>query len=57
MIHEFKRPSQALPANPGWYYWRRHFNGQHYAINLLLALPVSFLAGMISGLLGVGGVS
>ena len=35
--------------------WRRTLGSQVYCVNLLLALPISFLAGTISGLVGVGG--
>jgi len=35
--------------------WHRSFGNQVYCVNLLLALPISFLAGGISGLVGVGG--
>lgn len=55
MIHEFKHASKPLTAKNSWFYWQRSFNDQHYAVNLLLALPVSFLAGTCSGLVGVGG--
>jgi uncharacterized membrane protein YfcA len=55
MIHEFKRNPRDIVSRIGWIYWQRHFNHQHYAVNLLLALPVSFIAGLSSGLIGVGG--
>ena len=55
MIHEFKQKPKALPHKKYWFHWIRHFNQQQYAVNLLLALPVSFLAGLSSGLIGVGG--
>jgi len=35
--------------------WRRRLGEQEYCVNLLLALPISFAAGAISGLVGVGG--
>ncbi len=35
--------------------WRREFAGQPYSVNLLVALPASFVAGAASGLVGVGG--
>jgi len=35
--------------------WRRRLGAQLYSVNLPLALPVSFVAGTISGLIGVGG--
>jgi len=37
------------------WHWRRHFREHHYCVNLLVALPASFIAGGISGLVGVGG--
>ncbi len=55
MIHEFKRSPSAAPKPLRWFCWRRHFNEQHYHVNLLLALPVSLIAGLSSGLVGVGG--
>jgi len=55
MIHEFKPQSNPLPNHKYWFHWSRQFNQQHYAVNLLLALPVSFFAGLSSGLVGVGG--
>lgn len=42
-------------AESAWYVWRRSVNGEEYAINILLAAPASFLAGAVSGLVGVGG--
>ena len=49
-------PSWAgVPKWVRWYHWRRHYDGQIYMVNLLLALPFSFLAGMLSGMVGVGG--
>jgi len=35
--------------------WRRRLGEQEYCVNLLWALPISFAAGAISGLVGVGG--
>ncbi len=46
---------KALPTKKYWFHWYRQFNQQHYSVNLLLALPVSFAAGLNSGLVGVGG--
>ncbi len=36
-------------------HWRRHYGDEAYTVNMLVALPVSFAAGAISGLVGVGG--
>jgi uncharacterized membrane protein YfcA len=35
--------------------WRRNFAGHTYTVDMLVALPVSFAIGAISGLVGVGG--
>ena len=35
--------------------WRRTTAGETYCINLLIALPLSFVAGLASGVLGIGG--
>ena len=55
MIHEFKQGNKSLPTKKHWFHWVRQFNQQHYTVNLLLALPISFFAGLSSGLVGVGG--
>ena len=55
MIREFKRNPSTTAHAPRWFCWRRQFNDQHYQVNLLLALPVSLIAGLSSGLVGVGG--
>lgn len=46
-------PSSAAPNS--FYRWRRTLGTQTYVVNLAIALPVSFLAGVASGMLGVGG--
>jgi uncharacterized membrane protein YfcA len=35
--------------------WRRITNSEQYCINLLIAIPVSIIAGLVSGMVGVGG--
>ena len=35
--------------------WSRSQNDHSYSTNLAIALPISFIAGSVSGLLGVGG--
>jgi len=35
--------------------WQREVDGRSYSVNLLLALPISFLAGALSGLVGLAG--
>lgn len=39
----------------GFPYWSRSLGEHRYAINLTIALPASFAAGLASGLLGIGG--
>jgi len=55
MVRNFKRESRCAPDRSGWLGWHRQLGEQTYCVNLLLALPISFLAGTISGLVGVGG--
>lgn len=44
------------PSHPNtWSVWHRQLGDQTYAVNLLIALPISFAAGLISGMVGVGG--
>lgn len=35
--------------------WRRIVNNELYCVNLLIAIPVSITAGLVSGMVGVGG--
>jgi len=39
----------------GFPYWQRQLGSDEYAVNLAIALPASFAAGIASGLLGIGG--
>ena len=38
-----------------WGYWLRKFRKEEYSVNLLLGLPITALAGLMAGLLGIGG--
>jgi len=38
-----------------WYRWRRTSLGETYELNILLALPISFFAGALAGMVGIGG--
>lgn len=42
-----------VKTGPG--YWVRHFNGMTYSIPLFYMIPVTFAAGYLSGLMGIGG--
>jgi uncharacterized membrane protein YfcA len=46
---------ESVPKWRGLTRWRRNFAGHLYSVNLLVALPVSFVVGAASGLVGVGG--
>lgn len=43
------------PARPGIFIWRRVHDGQPYDINLLLALPLMAVVGLVTGMIGIGG--
>ncbi|VAX42488.1 hypothetical protein MNBD_PLANCTO03-1454 [hydrothermal vent metagenome] len=55
MILPVKTDKHSSIDKQGPYRWKRVLGDDHYSINLLIALPASFAAGMASGLLGVGG--
>jgi uncharacterized membrane protein YfcA len=55
MIRRFE-PAAAPPLRlASCWRWRRVLDEQPYSVHLGLALPVSFLAGLASGMVGVGG--
>jgi uncharacterized membrane protein YfcA len=56
MIHPMKehQPCANLQLM-GFLSWKRTWAEQNYCVNLALALPLSFAAGVISGMVGVGG--
>jgi uncharacterized membrane protein YfcA len=54
-LREFRISVDSLHVKEGFPYWRRSLGAQKYNVNLLVALPASFVAGLASGLLGVGG--
>lgn len=39
----------------GFFRWRRNVGSESYCVNLALALPIAFVAGVVSGLIGVSG--
>jgi len=55
MVREFRVGEPCPPASGRFFHWRRQFAEQSYCVNLLVALPASFVAGTASGLVGVGG--
>lgn len=54
MIRPLK-PRAGHEPKTGLFWWERRLDDQAYSVNLALALPISFLAGLICGLVGVGG--
>ncbi|MBT3182373.1 MAG: sulfite exporter TauE/SafE family protein [Deltaproteobacteria bacterium] len=38
-----------------FYVWNRAFDSRLYSVNLIIALPVCFAAGLLSGMIGIGG--
>jgi uncharacterized membrane protein YfcA len=38
-----------------WYKWRRVCCGIEYELNLFAAVPISFAAGLLAGMVGIGG--
>jgi uncharacterized protein len=55
MILPFRTDQSGKKLKSGFPYWRRQVGEQEFAVNLAIALPASFTAGLASGLLGVGG--
>ncbi len=54
MVRDFKM-NHDCPARSSFFGWRRRLGEREYCVNLAIALPISFLAGALSGLVGVGG--
>jgi uncharacterized membrane protein YfcA len=55
MIRPMKEREACAEGPNGFLAWKRNLGGQIYCVNMALALPLSFFAGMLSGLVGVGG--
>ncbi|MEJ2009440.1 MAG: sulfite exporter TauE/SafE family protein [Acidobacteriota bacterium] len=54
-MKHFEIPSRCGDNPGGFFRWRRGVGFETYCVNLGLALPVAFVAGVISGLIGVSG--
>jgi len=54
MVRDF-RASHDCPARSSFFGWRRRMGEREYCVNLAVALPISFAAGALSGLIGIGG--
>lgn len=55
MVKHFEVPNRCGDKPGGFFRWRRGIGSENYCVNLALALPVAFVAGVISGLIGVSG--
>jgi uncharacterized membrane protein YfcA len=55
MIRPMREKEPCTGGGGGVLSWRRTLGEQRYCVNMALALPFSFLAGALSGLVGVGG--
>jgi len=53
MVRSFQARHPSRPS--AWTVWQRTLGNQSYAVDLSLGLPVSLVAGLISGMVGVGG--
>ena len=55
MVKRFKMEHDCATVASSVFQWARHVGNDTYCINLALALPISFVAGAASGLIGVAG--
>ena len=55
MIRPMKERLPCANGAGGFFSWKRSLGNQTYCVNLALALPLSFGAGILSGMIGVGG--
>ena len=55
MIRRFHRSGLPGTGRAGFPVWRRACGDQQYQVNMALALPLSLVVGLASGLVGVGG--
>jgi uncharacterized membrane protein YfcA len=55
MIRQMKERRPRSKPLAGRFRWRRTLGEQTYSVNLAIALPISFLAGTLSAMMGIGG--
>lgn len=55
MVKHFKVQNRCGDRPGGFFRWQRGVGFQTYCVNLALALPIAFVAGVVSGLIGVSG--
>jgi len=55
MLKPIKEIQDKFINQSKWGYWQRKFGEEEYSINLIIGLPLTTLAGLMAGLLGIGG--
>jgi uncharacterized protein len=55
MVKHFEVPNRCGENPGGFFRWHRGIGNERYCVNLALALPIAFVAGVISGMIGVSG--
>jgi uncharacterized protein len=55
MVKHFEVPNRCGENPGGFFRWHRGIGTERYCVNLALALPIAFVAGVISGMIGVSG--
>jgi len=55
MLKPIKETQDKFINQRKWGFWQRKFGEEEYLVNLIIGLPLSALAGLMAGLLGVGG--
>lgn len=55
LIMNIERKHVEQSCKSGFASWRRNTDNRQYCVNLFIAIPVSIIAGLVSGMVGVGG--
>ncbi len=55
MLKPIKEIQDKFSNKRKWGFWQRKFGEEEYSVNLIIGLPLSALAGLMAGLLGIGG--
>ena len=55
MVKHFDIPNRCGDKPGGFFRWHRGIGTERYCVNLALALPIAFVAGVVSGMIGVSG--
>jgi hypothetical protein len=55
MLADFERKKECPAGSSSFFAWKREVDGERYCINLGIGLPLAFIAGIASGLMGIAG--